>query len=129
MFQSKLLQKTAHRFRTAYKQQEKKIRAKNSRSKRGGNIHELTGRFNAAIVYVSSGYKLYEKVVLKGLKEIYDYKTNTLKVEDWRKYIWKYINVCQDMKGKKLSKQCQKQLHFAAYIIKEIMPERKSATF
>eukprot|EP00485_Elphidium_margaritaceum_P009966 CAMPEP_0202688616 /NCGR_PEP_ID=MMETSP1385-20130828/4108_1 /ASSEMBLY_ACC=CAM_ASM_000861 /TAXON_ID=933848 /ORGANISM="Elphidium margaritaceum" /LENGTH=1276 /DNA_ID=CAMNT_0049343631 /DNA_START=189 /DNA_END=4019 /DNA_ORIENTATION=- len=139
------LQQISHQFRDAYKNEERDRNRKLNKAKKGSETHaKLQNKHNAAMVCVADDYKPEQKEVLRMLARIYDADKNALTVEKYKEYILENSSfgaAKQDSqkvntgggggkkKKQKLSKEQQAQLQFAAYMVNEIMPDRKKETF
>lgn len=140
------LQKTAHEFRNQYNKEEKDRKRKLKKAKNGSEREQALSRgFNGATVCVADDYKDYHKRVLEILFAIYDEINNELTEENYKSYLLRNIGVGgggddekesggggggkKKKKKAKLTQTQQAQLQFAAYIVKEVMPERGKAAF
>jgi len=143
------LQKVAHEFRNDFNSDAKDRRRKMKKAKKGSKTEEALRRgVNGATVCVADEYQPYHRAVLEALHAIYDEKKNELSEGDqYKAYLLRAIGVGRDdkkeneeaagggakKKGKKkrakLTKEQQAQLQFAAYLVKEVMPERGRDTF
>eukprot|EP00484_Ammonia_sp_Unknown_P030014 CAMPEP_0197024422 /NCGR_PEP_ID=MMETSP1384-20130603/4965_1 /TAXON_ID=29189 /ORGANISM="Ammonia sp." /LENGTH=1256 /DNA_ID=CAMNT_0042452803 /DNA_START=113 /DNA_END=3883 /DNA_ORIENTATION=+ len=138
------LQKISHNFRDAYKSDDKDRKRKLGKAKKGSEEQKKYAKeYNGAVVCVADDYKPEQKEVLRLLAQIYNQETNELTVDNFKAYILEKSTFGGDNSGnnaaggggkgkkkkKKLSREQQEQLQFAAYIVKEIMPERKQETF